>query len=51
MELVAFRLWIRGHPDLEYPNLEAARKGIRERVRRDDMKPIPRRDDDQRIPF
>ena len=51
MEVVSFRLWVLGHAETEHPNLESARKAMRERVRSDNMKVRARGDDDQRIPF
>lgn len=35
MEPVEFRLWVQGHAKEVYPNIAAARKGMKERVRRD----------------
>ena len=52
LEPVAFRLWVRGHAQEEYTSLEAARKGMRDRIRRDNMKPIEKENDDPTpIPF
>lgn len=51
MEPVAFRLWVLGHATTEHPNLEAARRAMKERVRRDDMKVKVQGEHDQRIPF